>query len=286
MHAMCLRWRIEAMNQIVSGWAALSVAVAGLSALSGAAAADPPADRPAPTWADEFEAPGAPDSANWEYETGFVRNKEAQFYARERLENARVEGGHLVITAVKEPWREQGKEAAYTSASLVTRGRREFRYGRLEVRAKLPEGRGIWPAIWLLGTDKSKGWPACGEIDLMEYVGFDPHSLHFNIHTPAYNHVKKTNKGRKVMVQDAAHDWHIYALEWHPDRLEFFLDGAGVFTFKNEGTGPAAWPFDKPHYLLLNVAVGGGWGGAKGIDDTIFPQRMLVDYVRYWEAKE
>lgn len=269
------------MHRIAWVWAALSVAVAAVQA---AAAVDPVADRPAPTWADEFDTPGSPDPVNWDYETGFVRNQEAQYYTRGRPENAVVEGGHLVITALKEAWREQGKEAAYTSASLVTRGRREFRYGRIEVRAKLATGRGIWPAIWLLGTDKSKGWPACGEIDMVEYVGFDPHTLHFNIHTSSYNHVQKTAKGRALAVEDAARDWHVYALEWQPDRIELFLDGAGVFTFKNEGTGPAVWPFDKPHYLVLNVAVGGGWGGMKGIDDTIFPQRMLIDYVRYWEA--
>ena len=274
-------WRIQAMHRIAWVWAALSVAMAAVSAT---AAADPVADRPAPTWADEFDTPGSPDPVNWDYETGFVRNQEAQYYTRGRPENAVVEGGHLVITALKEAWREQGKEAAYTSASLVTRGRREFRYGRIEVRAKLATGRGIWPAIWLLGTDKSKGWPACGEIDMVEYVGFAPHTLHFNIHTSSYNHVQKTAKGRALAVEDAARDWHVYALEWHPDRIELFLDGAGVFTFENEGSGPAVWPFDKPHYLVLNVAVGGGWGGMKGIDDTIFPQRMLVDYVRYWEA--
>lgn len=265
--------------------AALAVALAGVT-LPAAGAADAATDRPAPTWADEFDTPGAPDPARWDYEEGLVRNKEAQYYARDRRENAVVEGGHLVITARKEPWPTQARQADYTAASLVTRGRKNFHYGRLEVRAKLPAGRGIWPAIWLRGSDPSLGWPACGEIDLVEFVGFDPDRLHFNIHTAAYNHVKKTNKGRSLSVPDAAGAWHVFALEWHRGKVELFLDGATALTFADEGTGPAAWPFDKPHYLLLNVAVGGGWGGMKGIDDTIFPQRMLIDYVRYWRTDD
>lgn len=264
---------------------AFAVAIAGV-ALPAARAADPAADRPAPTWADEFDTPGAPDLARWDYEEGLVRNKEAQYYTRDRRENAVVEGGHLVITARKEPWPPLAQQADYTAASLVTRGKQDFHYGRLEVRAQLPGGRGIWPAIWLRGSDLSRGWPACGEIDLVEFVGFDPGRLHFNIHTPAYNHVKKTSKGRSLSVPDAAGAWHVFALEWHRGKVELFLDGATALTFADEGTGPAAWPFDKPHHLILNVAVGGGWGGTKGIDDTIFPQRMLIDYVRYWRTDD
>lgn len=243
----------------------------------------PAADQPAPTWADEFNTDGAPDAARWDYEVGFIRNKEAQYYTKARRENAWIEGGNLVISALKEDFEGKGKQAKYTAASLITKGKYDFHYGRIEVRAKIPEGRGIWPAIWFLGTDQSKGWPKCGEIDLMEYVGFDPNTLHFNIHTGKYNHVKKTNKGKAVKVPDAAKEWHVYALEWYKDRLEFFLDGKQVFSFADEGSGSEAWPYDRPHYLILNVAIGGAWGGMKGIDDAIFPQRMLVDYVRYWK---
>lgn len=269
-------WRLVVRATLVVGGAALGVASHSLEA----------GEPPPPTWAEEFDVPGAPDPAKWDYETGFIRNDESQFYTRDRPENAVVEEGYLVITACKEDWDVDGQRAGYTSASVTTNGRQEFRYGRIEVRAKVPEGRGIWPAIWLLGTDVSEGWPACGEIDLMEYVGFDPDTLHFNIHTTAYNHTTKTNKGAAVTVPDAARDWHVYALEWHADRLEFFLDGTSVFRFENEGTGLAVWPFDKPHYLILNVAVGGTWGGREGIDDAIFPQRMLIDYVRYWQAEQ
>ncbi|MEK7415007.1 MAG: glycoside hydrolase family 16 protein [Planctomycetota bacterium] len=255
-----------------------------LTTLLAAYAAEPmPGTTSTPTWCDEFDTPGAPNPKNWGYEVGLVRNKEAQFYTRARPENAVVVDGNLVITARHEAWSEGDKKAAYTSASLMTQDKQEFGYGRFEVRAKLPTGRGIWPAIWFLGADKKLTWPACGEIDLMEYVGFDPEKLHFNIHTTAYNHVKKTNKGIAVTVP-AATDWHVYGLELHHDKLTMSLDGKLVFTYSNEGTGPDVWPFDKPMYMILNVAVGGAWGGQKGIDDTVFPQAMLIDYVRYWKA--
>jgi beta-glucanase (GH16 family) len=232
-------------------------------------------------WADEFDAAGAPDAGTWDYEEGFLRNDEKQWYTRDRRENARVEGGSLVIEARKEAF-ERGQ---YTSASLVTRHRRSFLYGRLEVRAKLPRGRGMWPAIWMLGASiDGVGWPRCGEIDVMEHVGFVPGRVHATVHTDAYNHVKGTQKGAQVDLGDLYDTFHVYAVEWRPERIDFQVDGRPYFSFAKEPGGDAVWPFDREHYLILNVAVGGSWGGQQGIDDAVFPQRMTVDYVRYYRA--
>jgi beta-glucanase (GH16 family) len=231
-------------------------------------------------WSDEFEGSGLPDSSKWGYEEGFVRNGEAQFYVAERLENARLEGGHLVITARKDGY--EGHEIS--SASLTTAGKASWTYARIEVRAKVPPGRGTWPAIWMLGTNIGQvGWPTCGEIDLMEYVGYDPDHLHFNIHTEAYNHMLGTNKGVTVEVMDAASDFHVYAIEWTKERIDFLLDSDLVFSFANEHTGNSTWPYDAPLYLLLNLAIGGSWGGLQGIDDALFPAEYFVDYVRVYE---
>jgi beta-glucanase (GH16 family) len=249
-------------------------------------------------WSDEFNTPGAPDPAKWGYESGFVRNEENQFYTEGRRENARVEKGVLVLEARKErwpnpqhqsgakDWRQSRRETAYTSASVTTQGKAEWTYGRVEVRAKLPTGRGLWPAIWLLGAScPAVGWPLCGEIDIMENVGYDPDVIHANIHTQAYNHVQKTNKGGKITVPAPWRDFHVYAVDWTPERMEFSVDGKVYFRFLNERKGAEVWPFDKPHYLILNIAVGGAWGATKGIDDTVFPQRMEIDWVRVYQNR-
>src|SRR5205085_12137598 len=158
-------------------------------------------------------------------------------------------------------------------------------YGRIEVRAKVPSGRGTWPAIWTLADEPNARWPACGEIDIMEHVGFDPGKIHANIHTAKYNHVKRNGKGSQLSVPDATSAFHVYALEWSSERLDFFVDDQKYFTYENEKTGSDAWPYDKPHYLILNLAIGGAWGGQKGIDESIFPQRYYFDYVRVYQKK-
>ena len=246
-------------------------------------------------WSDDFDHEGLPDKEKWDYEEGFVRNNELQFYTRERKQNARVANGMLVLEARKEqfknpsyaPGKPEKEYADYTSASIITKGKASWRYGRVAVRAKLPQGRGTWPAIWMLGTKTGKvGWPACGEIDIMEHVGFDPATIFATIHTAKYNHVKGTQKGSKTEVSDPSENFHIYAIQWEPDKISFLVDNREYFTFANEHTDSAAWPFDAEHYLILNIAIGGSWGGQKGIDDTIFPQRMLVDYVRIYQKDE
>jgi beta-glucanase (GH16 family) len=232
-------------------------------------------------FSDEFEVAGALDPAKWAYEIGYLRNDEKQYYTS-RAENVRAEGGNLVIEARREAY--QGY--AYTSASVNTRRRFELLYGRVEVRAKLPTGNGTWPAIWMLGTNIDQvGWPACGEIDIMENVGFEPTRIYGTIHTAAYNHVAGTAKGANVAISNPWEDFHVYAMEWYPDHIDIFVDGQKYFTFRNEGTGTRAWPFDKPQYLLINLAIGGSWGGQKGIDDSLFPHRYLIDYVRIYQQK-
>lgn len=233
-------------------------------------------------WEDQFNQDGLPNPAIWSYEVGKIRNNEAQFYTKERHENARIENGMLLIEARKDNF--DGHEI--TSASIHTSGKKSILYGKIEVRAKVPEGRGSWPAIWMLGESKTKKirWPECGEIDIMENVGYDPDKVHFNVHTKAYNHVMNTNKGKIVPGINPSQDFHIYAIEWYTDRIDFFLDGAKQFTFLKE-EGNDKWPFDKSQYLILNLAIGGAWGGQKGIDDTKFPFKYYIDYVKVYRQK-
>ncbi len=242
-------------------------------------------DTPKLVWSDEFDYTGLPDDSKWSYDVGGHGwgNNELQYYTERRSENVRVENGVLTIEAHKENFEGSG----YTSTRLVSRNKGDWKYGRFEIRAKLPSGRGTWPAVWMLPTDwVYGGWPASGEIDIMEHVGYDMNRIHGTIHTEAFNHTKGTQVGRSVIASDVASEFHVYTLEWWPDRIDIFLDGEKYFTVSDNGTGFAAWPFDQRFHLLLNIAVGGAWGGAQGIDDSIFPQRMEVDYVRVYELVE
>lgn len=235
------------------------------------------------TWSDEFDYNGLPDNNKWNYEEGKIRNNESQYYTQARFDNVRVEDGMLIIEAKSESF----EGADHTSASIITKGKKDFLYGRVEVKAKLPTGVGMWPAIWMLGTNISTvGWPDCGEIDIMENVGYDPDTIHANVHTKAYNHAIGTNKGNRIKIDSPYKDFHVYAVEWFEDHMDFFVDGQKYFSFENERKTNAEWPFDQPHYLIINIAVGGTWGGKYGIDDSIFPQKMLVDYVRYYQMNK
>jgi len=230
------------------------------------------------TWSDEFDYIGKPSEASWGYEEGYVRNRELQYYTDD-LKNVKVENGYCIIQAILE------SEDSITSASINTLGKNDFLYGRIEVRAKIPSALGSWPAIWMLGTNKSEiGWPACGEIDIMEHVGFDPDKIHANIHTKSFNHVLGTNKGNQIEVQDPWSDFHVYAVEWFEDHMDFFFDDTLYFSFRNDMEGNIdTWPFDKPHYLLINLAYGGGWGGQQGVDTSMLPLKYEIDYVRYYK---
>ncbi len=237
-------------------------------------------------WSDEFDYAGLPDSTKWSFDTegnawGWGNN-EAQFYTANRSENAEVKDGSLYITALKEDF----EERKYTSARLVTKGKGDWLYGKFEVKAKLPRGRGMWPAIWMLSTDWEYGsWPASGEIDIMENVGYMPDTILASAHTKSYNHIMNTQRADTVCVPGCYDEFHVYKLEWEPNQYRVFVDDLHFFTFKNEGTGSDEWPFDKRFHLLLNVAVGGNWGGKFGIDDSVFPQSMVVDYVRVYQKK-
>jgi beta-glucanase (GH16 family) len=231
-------------------------------------------------WSDDFDYSGLPDSTKWTYEEGYIRNRELQYYTANRLENARVEDGMLIIETRKDDF----EGHPITSASITTRGKASWNRGRIEVRAKLPSCLGTWPAIWMLGDSFGQvRWPDCGEIDIMENVGFEPNVIHANVHTKSYNHAIGTNKGDKITVTPPNDNFHIYAIEWFDDRIDFFVDDSLYFTFANEGTGAAEWPFDDPHYLLLNTAFGGSWGGREGVDDTALPVQYYIDYVRVYQ---
>lgn len=249
-------------------------------------------------WSDEFDYSGPPDPAKWGYDVGGHGwgNKELQFYTERRKENARVENGFLIIEARRdgsgfEARRNRSGRNEYTSARLVSKGRGDWTYGRFEVSAKLPSGRGTWPAIWMLPSLKSYGnggWPDNGEIDIMEHVGFDPDVVHGSAHTRAYHHSIRTERTGKIQVPSARTAYNLYSVEWTPEEIRWYVNGKHYFRFVNERvtqptSGYKQWPFDKPFHLVLNLAVGGKWGGAKGIDRAIWPQRMEIDYVRVYQ---
>ena len=243
-------------------------------------------------WADEFETPGKPDAAKWSYEIGYIRNGEAQYYT-DSINNARVEGGNLILEARKEKYTIEtatglNKETAdYTSAALETRNKVSWTYGKIEVRARLPKGTGLWPAIWMLGDNIDEaGWPKCGEIDIMEHVGFAPNNVFATIHTQAYNWMTSTQKTRDSYIQDPYGVFHVYSVEWTPEAIDLMLDGVVYNRVVNEHKTDDEWPFHRSQFLILNVAIGGALGGQHGIDDSVFPQRMIVDYVRVYQKNK
>lgn len=230
-------------------------------------------------WSDEFDYEGLPNPDKWGYEEGFVRNKELQYYTKERLENTEVKDGKLTITARKEKF----KDANYTSASVISKGKGEWQYGRIEIFAKLPGGKGIWPAFWMLPASSKYGWPNGGEIDIMELVGFDEKRVHATVHT---GYTMKSTKGgatSSTLLETPQNDFHLYVLEWYPDHLDFYVDGKQLQSYKKQGETIEKWPFDNKFYLLMNIAYGGAWGASHGTDDNILPQQTVVDYVRVYE---
>ena len=237
-------------------------------------------------WNDEFDYKGLPDASKWSYDTigndwGWG-NRELQYYTFEEQNNAFVSDGTLKITALKNAI---GK-FDYSSSRLITKHKGDWLYGRFEIKAKLPDGRGLWPAIWMLPSDwEYGGWPKSGEIDIMENVGFDPDTIVASVHTSSYNHRLGTHKNYKTALSNNRSKFHVYAIEWDESSIKFFIDNKFYFTFKKEADNPNVWPFDKRFHILLNVAVGGDWGGKFGIDDTCFPATMEIDYVRVYQKK-
>lgn len=234
-------------------------------------------------WSDEFNYTGLPDSNKWSYDVGGHGwgNHELQYYTYKKKENARVEKGKLIIEARKE----NDANNTFTSARLITKGKGDWQYGKIEVRAKIPDGLGTWPAIWMLGSTQPLKWPDDGEIDIMEHVGYDPGILHASVHCKKYYHSIGTQKTAITSIPHPFDQFHTYSVEWNKAHVSIFLDGKPYFTFNNEHSGYEAWPFDNKMHLLLNIAVGGDWGGQKGVDQHIWPKRMEIDYVRVYQLQ-
>ena len=204
---------------------------------------------------------GCPKKCGW-------GNNEIQFYTKE---NITVNNGNLVITATKD-------SSKYKSGRITTANKFEFQYGTIEVRAKLPLGKGVWPAIWLLGHDiASVGWPACGEIDFMEYAGKNTHEIHTTLHTPD-SHGKSKNT-KVTRINNIENGFHVYKCHWTKKSIEFFVDDQLVYTFNPEVKNERTWPFNKPFYVILNLAIGGNFGGPD-VDDSIFPQEFLINFYK------
>ncbi|RPA70465.1 glycoside hydrolase family 16 protein [Cyclobacteriaceae bacterium YHN15] len=232
-------------------------------------------------WSDEFDYEGLPDPDKWVYDVGDHGwgNNELQYYTENNLANSRAENGILIIEAHQD----SSYTKAYTSARLLTRGKASWKYGYIEVKAKLPKGVGTWPAIWMLPEENTYGgWPKSGEIDIMEHVGYDQGTVHGTVHTEAFNHTKGTQKGKTIPVPDCSEEFHVYAINWQEDKIDFYMDGEKYHTFQNTGGSWEEWPFDHPFHLILNIAVGGNWGGVQGVNPEIWPQRMEIDYVRVY----
>lgn len=232
-------------------------------------------------WSDEFDYEGKPNPEKWGYECGGHGwgNNESQYYS-DRIENAYVKDGQLHIQALKEEY----EKNSYTSARLSTYGIASWQYGKIVVRAKLPKGKGTWPAIWMLsnGIREGVGWPLCGEIDIMEHVGKDQDMIHFSLHSKNHNHKINTQLTKFLPIDRVSESFHDYAIEWTEDKIEFLVDDVPHACF-NKGTKETVedWPFDQPFYLILNVAVGGFWGGK--IDDQMLPQEMRIEFVRVYQ---
>ncbi len=234
-----------------------------------------------PEWSEEFNGKTI-DTSIWNFETGLGHNNEEQYYTP-RKKNIHVENGFLVIEARKEKY----KDTNYTSARMNTIGKKLFKYGRIEVRAKLPEGKGTWPAIWMLGENRERdGYPASGEIDIMEFVGKDPDNIHAAIHYPELDNKKMNSSTKKFPLTKSKDGFHIYAIEWNEQSISYFLDDELFHCFnisdaEREGRENI---FQKPFYLIINLALGGKWAGK--INERILPARFYVDYIRYYKQED
>lgn len=229
-------------------------------------------------WADEFDYEGEPAPAKWGYDAPDCGkyNQELQIYTNKRS-NSFVKDGKLTIAALKD------SAGAWSSARLITNGKATWTYGYMEISAKLPAGKGVWPAIWMMPASDTYGsWPASGEIDIMEFVGFEPDKIHTSAHTMNFNHLKNTQPTRAGFVGGVTEGYHTYAIEWTQKAIFWYVDDQPFYAFEDTGKGHAEWPFNKPFYMILNVAIGGTWGGMQGVDPEMKSAEMQVDYVRVY----
>ena len=242
-------------------------------------------------WSDEFADAGLPDATKWNYDTernaaGWYNN-ELQYYGNARLANSSVTNGLLTITARREDLSTAGLPdwggQRYSSARLITRDKASWTFGFFEVRAKLPCGVGTWPAIWMLSTPPQTRWPDDGEIDIMEHVGFDAGVVHATAHTGAFNHTSNNHRTATTTIPDACNEFHRYQMTWSANRITVGVDDHNYYQYANDHSGNAEWPFDSAQFLILNIAVGGDWGGQMGVNDSVFPVQMQVDYVRVYQ---
>ena len=233
-------------------------------------------------WNDEFNS-NSLDTSKWKFDVGYLRNNEIQYYTYNRYKNLRFEDGKLIIEAHREKY-DYGKGiASCTSAEITTFGKASWKYGRFEIKAKVPKGKGTWPALWMMGTNiHSIGWPRCGEIDIMEYVGFNPSIFHFTLHgsknrkhTGTGSITHKTTKPEESMG--------IFVVEWDEEGFRYIIDDVLVGEVKREAIDMDPYPFDAQMFLLINLAIGGNWGGQQGVDESIFPARYEIDYVRIYQ---
>jgi len=230
---------------------------------------------------DEFSTNGSINSTFWTHDIGTGSNgwgnNELQYYT-DRPENIKVENGMLKITAR----REQFMGAGYTSARIMSKGKIEQKYGRIEARIKLPWGKGLWPAFWLLGADIDEvSWPACGEIDIMEYLGNNPTSVFGTLHGPGYSGGEAISKNYTLSNNRFDNDFHIFGIEWGENYINFYVDDV-LYNHLTPEDVTGEWVFNKPFYIILNMAVGGDYPGSPN-SETVFPQEMLIDYVRVYQ---
>ena len=245
-------------------------------------------------WFDEFDGAGI-DDEKWNkllWRPGWVNN-ESQAYT-DRDTNLFIRDGKLVIRGLIEPgyagtdYSGTDYVADFTSGRVNTAGLASWTYGKFDIRAKLPKGNGSWPAIWMLGSNISTvGWPHCGEIDIMEHVGHDDGNIHASIHTTDFNHMIGTQKSGQVIVPTATDSFHVYSLEWDSTYIRYLINDDPYFFIYNDSNGDEnKWPFNNPHYIILNLAIGGDWGGAQGIDNSAFPMEMEVDFIQVFKKSE
>ena len=240
-------------------------------------------------WADEFDTEGLPDTTKWTYDVGDWGwgNHELQYYTKAKPENARIENGHLIIEAHKD---ENGK---WTSARLTTREKVSFTYGRIEFSAKVPAEKGNWSAGWTLGDSyvDELSWPYCGEIDILESVGYQMDNetgngtAHASAHSPAYYFKLGNQPTATTEVKNMNGEFHTYAVDWTPESIIAYVDGDEYFVY-DDTSNELTWPFDQPQNIILNLTMGGGWGGLEGMDESVTSQKMTVDYVRVYEKKK